>query len=104
MVRMLRPPKFAWFPATRDQIPEYTSAGGRQKYDKKIDKINRINSIFDKLNKPNWASVGFQLMGLTRLTIHTKTDAAGKKFKQYNHHLSRSGGSTARRVLHNVFI
>ena len=68
MVRMLRPPKFAWIPATRDQIPEYTSAGGCQKYDKKIDKINRINSIFDKLNKPNWASVGFQLMGLTRLT------------------------------------
>jgi len=88
MVKMLRPPKFAWFPATREKIPEYTRAGGRQKYENKIDKIDRINSIFDKLNKPNnfSTSVGFQLMGLT---IHTKTDPAGKKYKQYSHDLSK---------------
>lgn len=88
MVKMLRPPKYAWFPATREPMPVYTSAGGHQKYVNHIDKIDRINATFDKLNKPNNfpTTVGFHLMGLT---IHTKTNAAGEKYKQYRHDLPK---------------
>ena len=98
-----RPPKFAWFPATREQTPGYTSAEGRQKYENKIDKIGRINFIFHKLNKPNnfSTSVGFHLMGLT---INTKTDALLGRSTSSTATTSLSGGSTTRRVLRSVFI
>ena len=99
-----RPPKFAWFPATCEQTPGYTSAEGRQKYENKIDKIGRlINFIFYKLNKPNnfSTSVGFHLMGLT---INTKTDALLGRSTSSTATTSLSWGGTTRRALRNVSI
>lgn len=79
MARLMRPPKYAWFP---NNGPEPKPHYG--KYINHLEKINDLNSLIDKLNKPNGhtGTLGFQNEGTRG---HTKRDAEGNRITTYRH-------------------
>lgn len=82
-IKLLRPPMYCWFPKN-GTMPEMR---GSQPYENMLEKVNRLNDIITKLNKPLGynSQTSFEFLGLRG---HKKT-RDGQRVVVHEHMLDR---------------